>query len=191
MRIWIVAAFAGLLVAGLVAAPAHPPMGSASNDGVDVAATFLDAAAMTQAVGADYSANYTVIEVTVTPKGGKTLELQPDDFLLRIGSDSERSGPVQAAQILGAGGGLILHRDQQRVIGVDLTVRGNTGVTAATGSSTVSKDQVSSLQGKLLPGKNISASVTGLLFFPIAKKKAKDLDLVYSSAGGKLHVAFK
>jgi hypothetical protein len=43
----------------------------------------------------------------------------------------------------------------------------------------------------MLPAKNTSDAVKGLLFFPIAKKKPRDLDLVYTTpAGNKLHIAF-
>jgi hypothetical protein len=43
----------------------------------------------------------------------------------------------------------------------------------------------------MLPAKTTSDPVTGLLFFPIPKKKAKDLDLVYTSPLSKLHIKFK
>jgi hypothetical protein len=43
----------------------------------------------------------------------------------------------------------------------------------------------------MLPAKTTAEPVTGLLFFPIPKRKPKDLDLVYSTPGGKLHLAFK
>jgi hypothetical protein len=43
----------------------------------------------------------------------------------------------------------------------------------------------------MLQAKTTADAVKGLLFFPIAKKKPRDLDLVYTTpAGNKLHIAF-
>lgn len=176
-----------LLVATMTATAANPPLGHAVNDSVEVAAAFLDAAAVKQATGSDFSATYTVIEVTLTPKDGKSLVVDPDHFLLRVESSSDSSGPMSAAQVLGAGG-LVLHKERQQVIGITRTEPAYTGATAVEGSA--SPVAVDALQQKMLPARNTTAPVTGLLFFPIAKKKARDLDLVYTTPSGKLHIAF-
>jgi hypothetical protein len=173
----------------LTAAPKNPPMGKASDSSVEVAATFFDAAAVQQATGSDFKDTYTVIEVTVTPKGDKLLELQPDDFLLRVTSDADSSGPMAASQVYGAGGGLVLHSGRE-TIGITRTDPGYNGVSIVKGSSTASKEQIDALQSKMLPAKSISRPVTGLLFFPLAKKKPHSLDLVYTSPVGKLHISF-
>ena len=88
-------------------------MGEASDASVTINAVFMDPAAVQQATGSDFKNTYTVIEVTVTPKGDKPLVLQPDDFLLRIDSDSESSGPMVASQVYGAGGAIVLHGAQE------------------------------------------------------------------------------
>ncbi len=182
----------GMAVAAVLGgASAHPPMGSASNGTVEVAAVFQDAAAVKQLTGSDFTESFAVIEVTVTPRNGRQFEVQPDDFLMRVGSSSDSSGPMVAAQILGAGGGLVLHREKQHVVGTDLTTPGNTGVTEVKGSASVSKEDIAALQGKLLSAKTTKDPVTGLLFFPIGKKKPRDLDLVYSTPEGKLHISFR
>jgi ABC-type glycerol-3-phosphate transport system substrate-binding protein len=178
-----------LLVAALASA-ANPPSGQAADASVTVAAVFLDTAAVKQSTGSDFNNAYTVIEVTVTPKGGKPLDVQPDDFLLRINSNSESSGPMAAAQVYGAGGGLVLHGEKD-TIGVTPSNPGYSGVTVVPASKGASADAIKALQSKMLPAKSTSDPVTGLLFFPIAKKRARDLDLVYSSPLGKLHVAFR
>lgn len=183
-------AFIAALIAGaLIAAPAHPPMGHAANDAVEVAAVVLDAAAMTQATGTDFSKTYTVIEVTVTPKG-KTYDVQPDDFLLRIPSDADSSGPMAASQVLGAGGGLVLHREPEH-IGINGGNVATVGLSAGANKASVPAADVSALQKRMLPAKNTSDPVTGLLFFPFAKKKPGNLDLVFTTPGGKLHIEFK
>jgi len=184
-------ALATLMVVALAATAANPPAGQAGNADVAISAVFLDAAAVVQATGADYAKNYTVLEVTVTPKGGKAYDVQPDDFLLRVSSDTDSSGPLAASQVLGAGSGLVVHRDQPLSIGINRANSGVSGVTAATGRATVPADAITALQSKMLPAKTTPEPVSGLLFFPIAKKKPKDLDLVYTTPDGKLHIAFR
>ena len=169
---------------------ANPAMGEASDASVSINAVFMDPAAVQQATGSDFKSTYTVVEVTVTPKGDKPLVLQPDDFLLRIGSDSESSGPMVASQAYGAGSAIVLQGSQE-TIGITRSDPGYSGISIAKGSSSVSKEQIAALQAKMLPAKTTSDPVTGLLFFPIAKKKAKDLDLVYTSPLGKLHIKFR
>jgi len=186
----LAATFAFFVVALAVTAAKGPPSGKAADDSVEVAAVFMDAAAVQQATGSDFKSTYTVIEVTVTPKGGKPIDVQPDDFLLRVNSDSDSSGPMAASQVYGAGSSLVLHSAQE-TIGITRTDPGYSGVTAVAGSSSVSKDTINALQSKMLPAKTTSDPATGLLFFPIAKKKPGNLDLVYSTPTGKLHVAFK
>ena len=179
-----------LLIAVLTASAANPPAGQAANDGVAVAAVFLDIAAVKQATGTDFAGKYTVIEVTLTPKGGKSLDVDPDDFLLRIDSDSDRSGPLDAAQVLGTGG-LVLHKEEQHVIGVNRADSAYTGVTSASATASPPMEAIRALKEKMLPLKTTSAPVTGLMFFPIEKKKPKDLNLVYSTPSGKLHISFR
>jgi len=179
-----------LLAAAMVANAANPPTGEASDASVKINAMFMDAAAVQQATGSDFKNAYTVIEVTVTPKGNKPLIIQPDDFLLRISSDSESSGPMVASQVYGAGTALVV-LGQQETIGITRSDPGYSGLSVAKGSSSASKDQIDALQAKMLPAKTTSDPVTGLLFFPIAKKKAKDLDLVYTSPEGKVHIRFR
>ena len=182
--------FAALLAIATMATAANPPTGHAADDTVSVNAMFLDAAAVQQATGSDFKSAYTVVEVTITPKGDKPFEVQPDDFLLRIPSNSDSSGPMAASQVYGAGSSLVVHSSQE-VIGITRNDPGYSGVSIQKGSSTASAQQIDALQKKLLPAKKTADPVTGLLFFPIAKKKAKDLDLVYTTPNGKLHISFR
>ena len=179
------------LVAAMTAFAANPATGQAANADVSVAAVFLDAAAVMQATGSDFSKSYTVIEVTVTPKGGKPLDIQPDDFLLRISSSADSSGPMAASQVLGAGGGLVLQKSQREVIGVTGTNAANVGLVQGRAGASVPAEAINALQSKILPTKTTADPATGLLFFPFAKKKPKDLDLVYTTPDGKLHISFR
>lgn len=180
---WILA-FAALLAAK------NPPSGKASDASVEIAATLLDPAATQQAAGSDFDKAYTVIHVTITPLGGKTLLVQPDDFLMRVKSDSDSSGPLSASQVYGAGGGLVLHRTQES-IGTIYTNMGNSGVSAATQTSHVAPETIKALQAKLLQAGKTTSPVSGLLFFPISKKGHRDLDLIYTSPTSKVHVEFR
>ncbi len=181
-----------LAVAATVSQAANPPIGEASDASVTINARFMDAAAVQQATGSDFKGSYTVVEVTVTPKGDKPLILQPDDFLLRIPSDADSSGPMVASQVYGAGNAIVLHSSKE-TIGITRSDPGYSGISVAKGSSSVSKEQVDALQAKMLPAKTTSDPVTGLLFLSDSeeKKAERDLDLVYSSTLGKLHIKFR
>src|SRR6185436_5196656 len=95
-------------------------------------------------------------------------------------SNSDSSGPMSASLVYGAGGGLVLHSGKN-TIGITPNNPGYSGATVVAGSSSASPEAIKDLQNKMLPTKTTASPVTGLLFFPIAKKKAKDLDLVYST----------
>ncbi len=182
---------AGALLTGvLLLTAANPATGHAANGRVEVSALFMDAVAVKQATGSDYGNAYTVIEVTITPKD-KPIDVQPEDFLLRLSSEADSSGPMAASQVLGAGGGLVVHREQENVIGVTGTNPANVGISVGDGGAYVPPARIAVLQSRMLQAKTTASPVSGLLFFPFAKKKPKDLDLVYSTPGGKLHISFK
>ncbi|HVY91543.1 MAG TPA: hypothetical protein VHA14_02295 [Bryobacteraceae bacterium] len=183
-RLALILAFAGLLAAK------NPPSGKGSDASVEIAATLLDPAATKDATGSDFDQAFTVIRVTITPLGGKMLMVQPDDFLLRVNSNSDSSGPLTASQVYGAGGGLVLHRTME-TIGIDPTNMGNSGVTVANQSTQVDTAKIRALQVKLLQSGRTPAPVTGLLFFPISKKGHRDLNLVYTSPTSKIHIDFR
>ena len=124
---------AALAIAAMVAFGANPPTGQAANDTVEVNALFMDTAAVQQATGSDFKSSYTVIEVTVIPKGDKPLDVQPDDFLLRINSSNDSSGPMAASQIYGAGSALVLHGSNE-TIGITRNDPGYSGVSVVEGS---------------------------------------------------------
>jgi hypothetical protein len=180
---------AALVIAAMTAFAANPPTGHAADDTVEVNALFMDSAAVQQATGSDFKSTYTVIEVTILPKGDKPLEVQPDDFLLRITSSNDSSGPMAASQVYGAGSALVLHSTTE-TIGITRNDPGYSGISIVQGSPTASPDAIKALQSKMLPAKTTSDPITGLLFFPLAKKKARELDLVYTTPNGKLHISF-
>lgn len=80
-----------------------PPVGSATNPVASVEAhLFLDRDAMKTLVGQDPGPNIIIVEVTLTPAKGKTIDIKLDDFLLRSDRDGQRSQPVTPTQIAGS-----------------------------------------------------------------------------------------
>jgi len=47
------------------------------------------------------------------------------------------------------------------------------------------------LKAKILPEKKTDQPVTGLLYFPMEKQKAKDLELIYTTPSGKISMRFR
>lgn len=171
------------------ATAANAPTGRASDDQVTVSGVFLDAPTVKARTGADYP-GVTVIDVTVTPQAGKTIDVEYNDFLIRVGSNGDRSQPLTAYEVLGQGG-IVMKPGAQETVGITRTDPGWVAASAPTSGSPEASEAAKALKAKMLPTGTVSESVQGLLFFPIAKKKPKDLDLVYSSAKEKLHISFR
>ena len=179
------------------------PSGDASNELVDAAGAVLDEDQLQQTFGTDFGKIFTVVEMTLTPRGDKPLDVHLDDFLLRSGS-GEHSGPLAAAQIAGQGT-LVVHQKGNQT---GRTKGGwNMGGIMMGGSGgsmeppPESKTEIKNsdrrdpildvLKRKILAEKSISAPVTGLLLFPLEKEKPKNLELIYTTPAGKLRMKFK
>jgi len=51
---------------------------------------------------------------------------------------------------------------------------------------------VKKLNARILPEKESEQELSGLLYFPMEpKQKAKDIELIYNTKGGKLYLRFK
>jgi len=193
-----------LLSAAAAAGDKKLRSGEGSNEAVEVTATALNADEMQQIFGSDFDNSYAVIEVTLTPKGGKPFEVHPDDFLLRSDQTGSHSGPLAASQIAGSET-LVVHQTEPK--------RGGGGGFGGFGGIMMggggggpppppnSKGEIKNsdkkdpmldvLKRKILAEKTINEPVTGLLFFPLEKEKPKNLTLVYSTPPGKLRIRFK
>jgi hypothetical protein len=180
------------------------PTGDAANEAVSVTATCLDAAELKEIFGTDFDNMFSVIEVTLTPKGGQPLDVHLDDFLVRSEQTSEHSGPLAAAQIAGQGT-LVLHQSdaQKKKQGISWGM-GGMGMGAGGGSaapppevraeiknSETRDPLLDVLKRKILAEKPASETVSGLLFFPLEKEKPKNLVLIYTTPPGKLRIRFK
>jgi hypothetical protein len=179
------------------------PSGEASNEAVAVTATALNADELQQIFGSNFDNSYVVIEVTLTPKGGKPLDVSLDDFMLRSDQTTAHSGPLAASQIAGTET-LIVHQTapQTRSGGFSGGFGGiMTGGGGAPPPPPKSKGEIKNsdsrdpmldvLKRKILPEKPIEETVTGLLFFPLEKEKIKNLTLIYTTPPGKLRIRFK
>src|SRR5580704_4636560 len=89
------------------------PSGDGGNEVVGVTATCLDSDQLKEIFGTDFDKMFSVIEVTLTPKGDKPLDVHLDDFLVRSEQTGEHSGPLAASQIDGQGT-LVLHQSDAK-----------------------------------------------------------------------------
>jgi hypothetical protein len=196
------------------------PSGTAQNDSVEVNATLLpDRDAVKQALGSDLGGHYVVVEVQVHPRGTKPLAIHLDDFLLRTDKDGERTTPFAPTQIAGRGalvvsqtgagggaygenpgpvwGGYPGSTDRPRRMGGNSPVMGNGGgetaaqATVKSGAGDKEDPLVKVLKEKILPEKETGQPVSGLLYFPMEKQKAKDLELIVTTPEGKLNLRFR
>src|ERR1700689_1223809 len=149
------------------------PEGHGEDESVAITATLLSPQQLIDAVGSDFDNNYTVLDVRVTPKGGKPYLVHLDDFILRSESSGEHSGPFLAAsQIAGAGALVVAHTyghrqnaDSPRPLeGTKLEMKDDTKADPA----------LEALKKMTLSEKTISEPVSGLLFFPLSKEKPKN-----------------
>jgi hypothetical protein len=168
------------------------PSGEAGNEVVHVEATCLDAAQLKDTFGTDFDNMFSVVEVTLMPRGGKPLEVHLDDFLMRSEQTGSHSGPLAPSQIAGQGT-LVVHQTEQKAGhtgfsgGLGPIMMGSGGNGAAPPQSRVevknseTRDPLLDvLKRKILPEKPAGDTVTGLLFFPLDKEKPKNLVLIYS-----------
>ena len=171
------------------------------------AKAYIDPDAVKQLLGYDLGGHYIVIQMTVTPKGDKPLNINQNDFQLFCEGDGDRTQPQSAAEIAAADS-LVLKRGQSGIgslgeetgttwSGVGFGGRGGKKKQDDTPSSAKmekgKKDDAlkSVLTERALPEKETTQPVSGLLYFPMEKKKLKDLVLFYPTPNGKLRMYFK
>ena len=168
---------------------------------------YIDPASVKQLLGYDLGGHYIVIQMTVTPKGDKPLNVNLNDFQLFCEGDGDRTQPQSAAEIAAADS-LVLKRGQSGIgsLGEETGTTwsgvgfgGRSGKKKQDDAPTSTKmekgkkdDTLKSvLTEKALPEKETTQPVSGLLYFPMEKKKLKDLVLFYPTPNGKLRLYFK
>jgi hypothetical protein len=204
-----------LLVAVLRAGEKKLPIEQTSNELIEISASALtDRDQIQQEMGADIGADMVVVRVTVRPVSDKPILVSLDDFLLVSGKDGQRSQPFSPDQIAGSAtlvvtpsgtrNGGLLGNPGGPTFGIPgLSRRGGGGAGNASSApageakveaaSTDNKTNplLAILKGKVLPEKEITETISGLLYFQIVGKvKAKDLELHYKGPGGRLALRF-
>jgi hypothetical protein len=201
----------GLLLAAAIWAGKPKNTGPFKNENQDVsvsATVILDKEEIKQLLGSDLDGHYILVNVTVTPKFGKELDVRRDDFILRTDKDGERSSPYVGSQIAGKGALVVTQTAGQGTSGgpqfgspYDVPYYGGgigggpSQITEAqgkiNGSAKGDDPLVKALNEKMLQEKKTEAPVSGLLYFPMEKQKQKDLELYYNTPDGKLSIRFR
>ena len=189
------------------------------NESVVITATlYAKPEAVKELLGSDLGGHYIVLAVEVTPRFGKEVAVNRDDFVLKTDKDGERSGPFAPSQIAGRGamivrqtggaGGTGMHDNDgpiwggypgspgpPRRLGGDGI--GDAGAPAGaeaktrTGSHEKEDPMLGVLKQKELPQTKTDKPVSGLLYFPMEKQKVKDLELRYNVSGDKITMRFR
>ena len=184
-----------LLLSSAFGADKRLPQGQADNELVTITAMIIPPEQVRQEFGSRLDGNFTVLEVHVSPKGDKPYDVQLDDFVLRAESDGEHSGPLAASQIIDTGALVIKQtyaprsnaQMPQMIGGTKVEMKDDLGQNHADES----QDTMDALKKRILAEKAISETESGLLFFPLDKKRPKSLVLSCTTPSGKLRIQFK
>ena len=196
-----------------------PAEGRGENESVVINATvYARPDAVKEVLGSDLGGHYVVVAVQVTPRFGKEVAINRDDFILKTDKDGERSEPFAPSQIAGRGA-MVIHETggagatpmnngagpvwggypgsvgPPRRLGGDGA--GNAGAPEGaeqktrTGSHEKEDPMLAVLKQKELPETKTDKPVSGLLYFPMEKQKVKDLELRYNPSDDKITMRFR
>jgi hypothetical protein len=196
-----------------------PAVTRGENESVVITATvYAKPDEVKEVLGSDLGGHYIVVSLEVTPRFGKEVAINRDDFVLKTDQDGERSAPFAPSQIAGRGamvirqtggsGGTPMHDNagpiwggypgtigQPHKIGGDGVGSGGApeGADAKTRTGSHEKDDpmLGVLKQKELPETKTDKPVSGLLYFPMEKQKIKDLELRYAATGDKITMRFR
>jgi len=197
-----------------------PPETRGENESVVITATlYAKPEAVKEVLGSDLDGHYIVVAVEVTPRFGKTVAVNRDDFVLKTDKDGERSGPFAPSQIAGRGAMIVrqtggssgatpVHDNDGPIIGgypgsngPPRRLGGNgvgspgdpetTEAKTRSGAHEAENPLLAVLKQKELPETKTDKPVSGLLYFPMDKQKAKDLELRYDTSGDKIVMRFR
>lgn len=207
-----IAALLVLTAALLSAADRTAPRGHAENESVTLDVALWDLEKLRDTFTSDFQNQYVVAEITLTPKAAAGLDLRLDDFLLRSDTTGDHTGPMSAYQIAGTGG-LVLKTGQQQqeqnqpkkkktrfsLPGIGSSSGPGMPPPPATANNTTAEMDSQEEENPLLklvkekvPAEgHVAKTVTGLLFFPLENEKPKNLELIYTTATGKVRLRFK
>lgn len=184
------------------------PTTSASNDQIDVVATIsLAEEDIAHKIGADPGKGVALLDVRVTPKTDKPVQLSPDDFILLAYDDGERSKPFDPAELAGQGALVVKASPSGKMsrtsgFGGLGPIGMGSGPDAGRKSDTLSSKMdttnegrnklLEQLKAKQFPQKETADPVEGYLYFPLdGKHKLKNLAVLYRGEAGKLKLVFQ
>jgi hypothetical protein len=185
------------------------PQTSAGNEQIDLVATItLSQEEVAGKLGADPGKGIVLLQVRVTPKTDKAVQISPDDFILLAHDDGERSRPFTPSEIAGHGALVVTNTANAKVkktgtsVGLGGIMGGSGGSPGNSRATTLSSKMDSKSKGndgllevlkaKQLPEKESSEPVEGFLYFPLdGKHKLKNLAVLYRGPAGKLDLEFE
>jgi hypothetical protein len=181
------------------------PIEQASNEMVSISATaMLDKDQIRQELGSELGDDMIVVRVVFRPVSDKPVRIDRDDFLLISDKDGQRSQPFAPSQIAGSTALVVTPqtaKNSRSNTGVSL---GGFGIGRSPGTAPPADSKVETkksdkedpllavLTAKVLPEKETTEEVTGLLYFQLTGKlKPKDLELHYKGPSGRLALRFR
>jgi hypothetical protein len=195
------------------------PIEKTSNDFVEISGTLLSKEEMTKLFGSDLGGNIVVVRTTVRPLTEKPVKIDYDDFFLMDTDNGQRSEPYEPSQIAGTSvlvvtptgvrnGGVMGDPNGPIWGGIGGMPRrgpgtgGGMGNTAGetenkskveTTSDSKSNPVLEALKKNILPQKEVTDPITGLLYFQIEGKKIKpkNLELHYKTPSGRIAMRFR
>ncbi len=195
-----------LLSVLLPAADKKLPIEETSNDLLKITANaILDRDQIKQELGYDLGADIIVLRVTLHTVSDKPVQVSHDDFLLISDKDGQRSEPFEPGQIAGADSLAVTPTGVKKSSRGPGFMIGGLGGGLGSGSTAPNNDVkveakhddqpnpvLAVLAEKILPEKQLTDTVSGLLYFQIVGKvKPKDLELRYKGPAGKMALRFK
>ena len=222
MRLSLPCLTLSLPLIAFAAADKKLPIETTSNELVEITATpLIDKEQIKQELGSDLGGGIILVRVRVRPLGDKPFKIDRDDFNLLSDKDGQRSTPYSPSQIAGNSTLVVTSTGTRGAIGNqgngpvwggipglggrpqqlpgNGTSMGNGPGQVAT-EAKVAEGQKSDkpnpllavLKEKILPEKQITEPVTGLLYFQMeGKVKPKDLELYYKTTAGRLGLRFR
>jgi len=182
------------------------PVEETTNDLLTITATAtLDRDQIKQELGYDLGPDIALVRVTLHTVSDKPIQVSHDDFLLISSKDGARSEPFEPGQIAGADSLTVTENGTKQAAsrkpGLMLGGLG-IGSSSQTPQTPTLKTQASHddtpnpllavLAAKILPEKEITDTISGLLYFQtVGKVKPKDLELHYKGPAGKMALRFR
>lgn len=193
---------------------------SAKSNDVEISARLItDKDAVVDAVGSDLKRQYSIVELTVTPRGNYPVTLSRDDFMLRSERDNERSAAESPERIAGSNvlvvtdagathagsappsssipglGRLRRNKKKAQEKAEDQSKKDDKSPAAEPEpppAPAADDSLVKTLQAKELPMGETRKPVSGYLYFAVnPQQKAKNFWLHYKGPGGTCEIRFK